>query len=66
MKRFYVFGLILLILVPAGFAAPKSKVKIALIVESTVDDKGWCQSMHDAIAAVQKKYGSSLVEYNYS
>ncbi len=66
MKRFFAFGLILLILVPASFAAPKSKVKIALIVESTVDDKGWCQSMHDAIAAVQKKYGSSLVEYNYS
>ncbi len=66
MKRFYVFGLILLILVPASFAAPKSKVKIALIVESTVDDKGWCQSMHDAITAVQKKYGPSLIEYNYS
>jgi basic membrane protein A len=48
------------------YAAPKSKIKIAMIVESTVDDKGWCQSMHDAIMAVQKKYGSSLVEYSYS
>ncbi len=48
------------------FAAPASKVKIALIVESTVDDKGWGQAMHDAIVAVQKKYGDSLVEYNYS
>jgi len=47
-------------------AAPKSKVRIALIVESTVDDKGWCQAMHDAISAVQKKYGNELVEYNYS
>ena len=47
-------------------AAPKSKVRIALIVESTVDDKGWCQAMHDAITAVQKKYGPALIEYSYS
>jgi basic membrane protein A len=47
-------------------APPKSKVRIALIVESTVDDKGWCQAMHDAITAVQKKYGPALVEYSYS
>jgi basic membrane protein A len=47
-------------------AAPKTKVKVALIVESTVDDKGWCQSMHDAIKAVQKEYGAALVEYSYS
>ena len=47
-------------------AAPTAKVRIALIVESTVDDKGWCQSMHDAILAVQKKYGVALVEYSHS
>jgi basic membrane protein A len=49
-----------------ALAAPASKVKLALIVESTVDDKGWCQAMHDAIRAVQKKYGPALVEYSYS
>jgi basic membrane protein A len=49
-----------------ALAAPSSKVKIALIVESTVDDKGWCQAMHDAIKAVQKKYGPALIEYSYS
>src|SRR5512145_154717 len=47
-------------------AAPSSKVRVALIVESTVDDKGWCQAMHDAIKATQKKYGQALVEYSYS
>ena len=47
-------------------AAPKSKIKVALIVESTVDDKGWCQAMHDAIKAVEAKYGKALVEYSYS
>jgi basic membrane protein A len=66
MKRTLLVVLALLMVFGSAFAAPKSKVKIALIVESTVDDKGWCQSMHDAILAVQKKYGSSLVEYNYS
>ena len=47
-------------------AAPAAKVKIALIVESTVDDKGWCQSMHDAILAVQKKHGVANIEYSHS
>ena len=66
MKRSLPALLVLCLAVSSAFAAPKSKVKIAMIVESTVDDKGWCQSMHDAIMAVQKKYGSSLVEYSYS
>ena len=50
----------------AHAAPPKKPVKIALIVESTVDDKGWCQAMHDAIKSVQAKYGPALVEYSYS
>ena len=63
-----VLALLLATVALAGtlYAAPASKVKIALIVESTVDDKGWAQAMHDAIVGVQKKYGPSLVEYNYS
>ena len=56
----------LLLATQAQAAAPKSPVKIALIVESTVDDKGWCQAMHDAIKAVQAKYGPAQVEYGYS
>lgn len=47
-------------------AAPAAKVRIALIVESTVDDRGWCQSMHDAILAVQKKHGADAIEYSHS
>ncbi|MCX8014077.1 MAG: hypothetical protein N3A02_07275 [Rectinema sp.] len=62
MKRILSAVLLLCIVAGAVFAAPKTKVKIALIVESTVDDKGWCQAMHDAITAVQKKYGAALVE----
>jgi basic membrane protein A len=55
-----------LVIAGAAFAAPAAKVRIALIIESTVDDKGWAQAMHDAIVAVQKKYGPALIEYNYS
>jgi basic membrane protein A len=55
-----------MLLAGPALSAPAAKVKIALIVESTVDDKGWCQAMHDAIQAVQKKYGPALVEYSYS
>jgi len=55
-----------LLLAGSALAAPSSKVRIALIVESTVDDKGWCQAMADAIKAVQKKYGPALVEFSYS
>lgn len=66
MKRTFAVFLALLALTGAVYGAPKSKVKIALIIESTVDDKGWGQAMHDAIIAVQKKYGAALVEYNYS
>jgi basic membrane protein A len=48
----------------AQAAAPK--VRIALIVQDTVDDKGWCQSMHDAIVSVQKEMGAGAVEYSHS
>lgn len=63
-KLSFVLGAVLV--AGSALAAPASKVKIALIVESTVDDKGWGQAMADAIKAVQKKYGPALVEYSYS
>jgi len=66
MKKTLAVLLALVALAGAVYGAPKSKVKIALIIESTVDDKGWGQAMHDAIKAVEKKYGVALVEYNYS
>ena len=67
MKKAVLTAAALLAAVSSAFAAaPKTKVRIALIVESTVDDKGWCQSMHDAIKEVQKLYGAALVDYSYS
>ncbi|MCX7023170.1 MAG: BMP family protein [Spirochaetes bacterium] len=66
MKKVFMALMAVAVLVGAVYGAPKAKVRIALIIESTVDDKGWGQAMHDAIMAVQKKYGAALVEYNYS
>ncbi len=40
-------------------------IKIALIIENTIDDKGWCQAMHDGITlAMQQNPGR--IEYSYS
>lgn len=66
MKKTLTVLFVLMALAGAVYGAPKSKVKIALIIESTVDDKGWGQAMHDAIKSVEKKYGAALIEYNYS
>lgn len=66
MKRTVLALMFLAALAGIVSAAPRTKVKIGLIVESTVDDKGWAQAMHDAIVTVQKKYGPALVEYNYT
>ncbi|MBI9095085.1 MAG: BMP family protein [Sphaerochaeta sp.] len=40
-------------------------VKIALIIENTIDDKGWCQAMHDGILEAQAQM-PGRIEYTYS
>jgi len=35
-------------------AAPSGKLKIALIIENTIDDKGWCQAMYDGLVSAEK------------
>ena len=54
MKKGLVVMLIALVAVGAVFAqggkeAKAKEIKVALIVSSTIDDKGWCQAMHDGI-----------------
>jgi len=50
---------------PASEASKAKTVKIALIIENTIDDKGWCQAMHDGIVAAQKQL-PGRIEYSYS
>jgi len=42
------------------------KVKIALIVPSTIDDLAWSQVMYEGIKTVQKKYGEDKIEIEVS
>ena len=42
------------------------KVKIALIIPSTIDDMAWSQVMYEGIKAVQKKYGEDMIEVEVS
>ena len=53
----------------SGEAASSSKdsdtIKIALIIENTIDDKGWCQAMHDGITQAMEQLPGKI-EYSYS
>ena len=40
-------------------------IKIALIIENTIDDKGWCQAMHDGITQAMEMLPGKI-EYNYA
>ena len=72
MKKFLILVLMLSLVASMVFAqgAAEKKVdsnviKIALIIENTIDDKGWCQAMHDGITlAMQQNPGR--IEYSYS
>ncbi len=71
-KRLLFVFLIILVIVSPVFAGGEKEqattnsdeVKIALIVENTIDDKGWCQAMHDGILAAQKD--NPKIAYEYS
>ena len=65
-KSLFAFSALFTFACGLSAAPPTHKVSIALIVESTVDDKGWCQSMYDAIKTVQKTYGPALVDFSVS
>ena len=53
----------------SGEAASSSQdsdtIKIALIIENTIDDKGWCQAMHDGITQAMEQLPGKI-EYSYS
>ncbi len=54
MKKLVIILLIAAVVTGAVFAQggkeeKKSEIKVALIVSATIDDKGWCQAMHEGI-----------------
>ena len=69
MKKLLVICLVLALAVSSVFAqggseeAKKSEIKIALIVSSTIDDKGWCQSMHDGVLLAMQELPGKIADY---
>lgn len=72
MRRFAVGLVVLLVLsmlLPAcggGGSAKTEKIRIALVLPSTIDDMAWSQSMYEGIKAVQDEMGADKVEFVYS
>lgn len=75
MKKLLTVLVVLFVLAPlAVFASGASEAsgaeadgqyKVALIIENTIDDRGWCQSMHDGIlGAIEALPGK--IHYEYS
>ncbi|MDC7245018.1 MAG: BMP family protein [Sphaerochaetaceae bacterium] len=73
MKKFFITVLLISLAMSMTFAQGSQEtetgdddvVKIALIIENTIDDKGWCQAMHDGILLAQEQ-NPGEIEYSYS
>ncbi len=75
MKKLLVIVLLVSLLCGSVFAngqkeatvasSSKDAVKVALIIENTIDDKGWCQAMYDGLVAAKEQLGDKL-EFSYS
>ncbi len=72
MKKILIAVLLLSLVMSMTFASgakeeatEKDELKIALIIENTIDDKGWCQAMHDGILLAQSN-NPGVFEYSYS
>lgn len=73
MKRILTTVLLIALIATAVFAqggqeaeeTESGAIKIALIIENTVDDKGWGQAMHDGIKLAQSQRPGEI-EYAYS
>jgi basic membrane protein A len=49
----------------SGGSSAGNVVKIALIIENTIDDKGWCQAMYDGLIDAQRQL-PGRIEFSYS
>jgi basic membrane protein A len=72
MKKYLMLLIMLSLVATMAFAQGGAEVqedsdiiKIALIIENTIDDKGWCQAMHDGIMLAMEQ-NPGRIEYSYS
>ena len=74
MKRLFLALVVLVASCAVVFAGGSSETatssddgqyKVALIIENTIDDRGWCQAMHEGIqGAIEQLPGK--IHYEYS
>lgn len=63
MKRFITIALILTVSCLLGFSAyAADKIRLALVIPSTIDDMAWSQSMYKGIKSVQAELGEDKME----
>lgn len=65
MKRFVVIVLVLAVTCCVSFStgyASEEKIRLALVIPSTIDDMAWSQSMYKGVKDVQKKLGEDKIE----
>lgn len=72
MKKLFLIGIISILSVATLFTSCSKKeagaaegkkagsYKIALVVESTIDDKGWCQAMYDGLVQAKADLGDKI------
>ncbi len=70
MKKLLTICLVAALCVTALFAggsaetsSSSKEIKVALIVSSTIDDKGWCQAMHDGIVEAMTELPGKIKDY---
>ena len=70
MKKALLVFITVLLLVSPVFAQGKTEatggkkeIKVALIVSTTIDDKGWCQAMHDGIVQAMAEIPGKVADY---
>ena len=49
----------------AAESSDDGQYKVALIIENTIDDRGWCQSMHEGILGAMEQLPGKI-HYEYS
>ncbi|MBN1487817.1 MAG: BMP family protein [Anaerolineae bacterium] len=71
MKRVSLFVVLVVVLSTlltacGGGTTSSDKIRIALILPSTIDDMAWSQSMYEGILAIQEELGMDKVDFEYS
>jgi len=62
--KFFLLIVALVALATSSFAA--NKIRIALVIPSTIDDLAWSQAMYEGLKGAQKELGSDVLSFEVS